>query len=309
MDTSYRVLITGGLGFIGSHLTRALAKEGFEVVVFDNTSRGLIGHVADVRDEIDVVVGDIRDEHLVDKAVSKADVVIHLAALTDVRESIERPDLYFEVNVRGTYNVVKSCRRAFKVIFASSCAVYGEPIRLPISEDHPLNPKSPYAASKIAGEAYVMTFASLYGYKPVIFRLFNVYGPRQSKGYAGVIAEFIRRALSGGPLVIYGDGEQTRDFIFIDDVVNAFKNAIMREVEGVFNIGSGRGVKIVELANIVIRVLGVKTDVIYAPPRIGEIRHSTADISKAKALLGFEPRVGLEEGIRITAEFYRRHWL
>jgi UDP-glucose 4-epimerase len=295
-----RVLVTGGAGFIGSHLVKALVKAGHQVRVLDNLSTGSIENLADVLDAIEFVRGDVSDYGAVESAVRGVDAVVHLAALIDVAESVEKPDLYFDVNVRGTYNVAKASRNINTFVFASSSAVYGEPIRVPIPEDHPLMPKSPYAASKISGEAFVQTFANQYGFRPVILRLFNVYGPKQSRAYAGVIIEFIRRVSRGEPPVIFGDGGQTRDFVHVSDVVEAVMLSLRNEgARGVFNIGSGEGVTINHLARLILKLMG-REDLrpVYAPPRPGDIRHSIADISRAQKELGFKPKVGLEVGIK-----------
>jgi len=295
-----RVLVTGGVGFIGSHLVGVLIRTGHQVRVLDNLSTGSIENLADVLDAIEFVRGDVRDYGVVESAVRDVDAVVHLAALIDVAESVEKPDLYFDVNVIGTYNVTKASRSINTFVFASSSAVYGEPIRVPIPEDHPLMPKSPYAASKVSGEAFVQAFANQYGFRPVILRLFNVYGPKQSRAYAGVIIEFIRRVSRGEPPVIFGDGEQTRDFIHVSDVVEAIMLSLRNEgVRGVFNIGSGEGVTINRLANLILKLMG-REDLrpIYAPPRPGDIRYSIADITRARKELGFKPKVGLEVGIK-----------
>jgi len=295
-----RVLVTGGVGFIGSHLIRVLVRAGHQVRVLDNLSTGSVENLADVLDAIEFVRGDVRDYGAVEYAVRGVDAVVHLAALIDVAESVEKPDLYFDVNVRGTYNVAKASRNINTFVFASSSAVYGEPIKVPIPEDHPLMPKSPYAASKVSGEAFVQTFANQYGFRPVILRLFNVYGPKQSRAYAGVIIEFISRVSRGEPPIIFGDGEQTRDFIHVGDVVEAIMLSLRNErVRGVLNIGSGEGVTINHLARLILKLMG-REDLkpIYAPPRPGDIRHSIADISRARKELGFKPKVGLEAGIK-----------
>jgi len=292
--------VTGGAGFIGSHLVKALVKAGHQVRVLDNLSTGSVENLADVLDAIEFVRGDVSDYGAVESAVRGVDAVVHLAALIDVAESVEKPDLYFDVNVRGTYNVAKASRNINTFVFASSSAVYGEPIRVLIPEDHPLMPKSPYAASKISGEAFVQAFANQYGFRPVILRLFNVYGPKQSRAYAGVIIEFIRRVSRGEPPIIFSDGEQTRDFIHVGDVVEAIMLSLRNErVRGVFNIGSGEGVTINHLARLILKLMG-REDLkpIYAPPRPGDIRHSIADISRARKELGFKPKVGLEAGIK-----------
>jgi len=292
--------VAGGAGFIGSHLVKALVKAGHQVRVLDNLSTGSVENLADVLDAIEFVRGDVSDYGAVESAVRGVDAVVHLAALIDVAESVEKPDLYFDVNVRGTYNVAKASRNINTFVFASSSAVYGEPIRVLIPEDHPLMPKSPYAASKISGEAFVQAFANQYGFRPVILRLFNVYGPKQSRAYAGVIIEFIRRVSRGEPPIIFSDGEQTRDFIHVGDVVEAIMLSLRNErVRGVFNIGSGEGVTINHLARLILKLMG-REDLkpIYAPPRPGDIRHSIADISRARKELGFKPKVGLEAGIK-----------
>jgi len=295
-----RVLVTGGAGFIGSHLVKALVKAGHQVRILDNLSTGSIENIADVLDAIEFARGDVRDYEIVESVIRGVDAVVHLAALIDVAESVERPDLYFDVNVRGTYNMAKASGSVNTFVFASSSAVYGEPIKVPIPENHSLMPKSPYAASKVSGEAFVQAFANQYGFKPVILRLFNVYGPKQSRAYAGVIIEFIRRVSRGEPPVIFGDGEQTRDFIHVSDVVEAVMLSLRSErARGVFNIGSGEGVTINYLARLILKLMG-REDLkpIYAPPRPGDIRHSIADISRARKELGFKPKVKLEVGIK-----------
>jgi len=292
--------VTGGAGFIGSHLVKALVKAGHQVRVLDNLFTGSIENLADVLNTIEFVRGDVRDYGTVESAVRSVDAVVHLAALIDVAESVEKPDLYFDVNVRGTYNVVKASKNVSTFVFASSSAVYGDPIRVPIPEDHPLMPKSPYAASKISGEAFVQAFANQYGFRPVILRLFNVYGPKQSRSYAGVIIEFTRRVSRGEPPVIFGNGEQTRDFVHVSDVVEAVMLSLRNEgARGVFNIGSGEGVTINRLAHLILELMS-REDLrpIYAPPRLGDIRHSIADITRARKELGFEPKLGLEVGIK-----------
>jgi UDP-glucose 4-epimerase len=270
------------------------------VKVLDNLSTGSIENLADVLNAIEFVRGDVRDYGTVEYAVGGVDAVVHLAALIDVAESVEKPDLYFDVNVRGTYNVVKASKNVSTFVFASSSAVYGEPIRVPIPEDHPLMPKSPYAASKVSGEAFVQAFANQYGFRPVILRLFNVYGPKQSRAYAGVIIEFIRRVSRGESPVIFGDGGQTRDFVHVSDVVEAIMLSLRNEgARGVFNIGSGEGITINHLANLILKSMN-REDLkpIYAPPRPGDIRHSIADITRAKKELKYEPKIRLETGIK-----------
>ncbi|MGC8933417.1 MAG: SDR family NAD(P)-dependent oxidoreductase [Candidatus Methanodesulfokora sp.] len=302
---SLRILVTGGAGFLGSHLVRALIKAGHSVRVLDNLSTGSLENIRDL--PLEFIRGDIRDYDTVEAAVKNVDVIFHLAALIDVTESIEKPLDYLEVNVKGTLNVARASRGVSAVLFSSSCAVYGEPEFIPISEDHKLSPKSPYAASKASGEAYIISYSNLNGYRPVILRLFNVYGPKQTKSYAGVISEFIRRALREEPPMIYGDGEQTRDFIHVEDAVHAMIRAMREErARGIYNIGSGKATKIKDLAYLILRLAG-KTGIkpVYMPPRPGDIRNSEADITRARRDLNFEPRVELDRGIEMLMERLR----
>jgi UDP-glucose 4-epimerase len=303
---SLRILVTGGAGFIGSHLVKALVKAGHSVRVLDNFSTGSLENLGDIAGSVELVVGDVRSYGVVEKAVKGVDAVIHLAALIDVAESIEKPDLYFDVNARGTYNIAKACKGVSVLVFASTCAVYGEPVKLPVAEDCTIAPKSPYAAAKVAGEAFIQAYSNLYGYRYAILRLFNVYGPKQSKAYAGVIIEFIKRVSRGEPPIIFGDGEQTRDFIHVSDVVEAIIMAITNEkARGVFNIGSGKPVTINQLAKLILKLMG-REDLkpIHTTPRPGDIRHSVADITKAREALGFKPRIGLEEGLQSLITTY-----
>ena len=295
------MLVTGGVGFIGSHLVRTLAVAGHSVRVLDNLSTGSLDKIGDLLDAVEFFRGDVRDKGAVECALRSVDAVVHLAALLDVAESIEKPMDYFDVNVHGALNVALASKNISVLVFASSCAVYGEPVYLPIDEEHPLNPKSPYAASKVSGEAYVTAYASLYGFRPVILRLFNVYGPCQSKPYAGVITEFIKRVAKGEPPIIYGDGQQTRDFIHVDDAVQAIIRALTSDkAYGVYNIGSGRSTTINDLAQLILKLTG-RTDLkpVYAPQRHGDIRQSVADITKARKELSFKPNISLNNGIKM----------
>jgi len=294
------ILVTGGAGFIGSHLVKELVKSGFSVRVLDNLSNGSLENIRDALGSIEFIKGDIRDKNVVEGALKGVDAVVHLAALIDVAESVEKPELYLDVNVNGTFNVARASRKVSAFIFASTCAVYGEPVRIPIGEDHPLSPKSPYAATKIAGEAFVQAYGNLYGYRPVILRFFNVYGPRQSKAYAGVITEFVKRAASGEPPIIFGDGEQTRDFVHVKDAAKAIIKALESDnASGIYNIGSGVAITINDLAHLILKLAGKENvEPVHGPPRPGDIKHSQANINRAKKELGYNPSVSLEEGIR-----------
>jgi UDP-glucose 4-epimerase len=299
-----RILITGGAGFIGSRLAAKLAEEGEEVIVLDNFSTGRESNLRELGSRVQVIRGDVRNLDDVEKAVRGVEGIAHLAALIDVAESVEKPRLYFDVNVYGTLSLLEAARRVKVFVFASSAAVYGDPLKLPITEDHPLRPLSPYGATKVAGEALVHAYAAMRGFRPVILRLFNVYGPKQSRAYAGVVTEFVRRVLRGEPPVIYGDGTQSRDFVYVDDVVEYFARALrMESVIGVYNIGSGKAVSVLELAELVARALGKpELKPVHAPPRPGDIKHSVADISRAVRDFGYSPRTRLEEGLKTTAE-------
>jgi UDP-glucose 4-epimerase len=300
-----KVLVTGGAGFIGSHVVDRLVADGCWVRVVDNLSTGrlqnITGHLE--RDKVDFVEGDVRDASVVEKSVEDVDVVVHLAAVTSVPFSVENPSFTFDVNVAGTLNLLRSCaeKKVGRFVFASSCAVYGEPKFLPLSEGHPTNPISPYAESKLAGEKFCLGFHEKKLLRSVVLRLFNVYGPRQGvNDYYGVITRFIERGRRGLPLVIYGDGWQTRDFVNIRDVVRAVSSAIESEyAEGnVFNIGSGKPTSVRELAEAVLESAGLDLQILNEEPRLGEIRHSYADISKAEKLLRYRPKVSLKDGLR-----------
>ncbi len=302
-----RVLVTGGSGFIGSHLVERLIAEGYDVEVIDDMSTGRLENLSDVwqNKRLHFTFGDIRNPQLVKISLRDVETVVHLAAITSVKKSIDEPLATHEVNVSGTLSLLKASSeaRVRKFVFASSCGVYGDVHQLPISENQPVNPLSPYAASKLAGEGYCQAFARSYGLDTVCLRLFNVYGPRQNAGeYGGVISKSIERLREGLWPVIYGDGEQFRDFIHIRDVADAFLKVIRGEkfAGEVYNIGSGKATKVNELIRLLLRLLR-KEDVepahLDAVP--GEIRSSLADISKAGQQLGFAPRLHLEEGLSL----------
>ena len=297
-----RVLVTGAAGFIGHHLCGKLLQRGFEVWGLDDLSRGDPARVRELeRDGMKFVDVDIRDRGRVSEVLReiRPSAVAHLVALISVPESFEKPDLYRSVNAEGTRNLVSAANRVGveRFVYASSAAVYGDPVRLPIDEDHPVNPISPYGETKLLGERYVLE-----GFRGASFslRLFNVYGRGQNPEYAGVITRFLERVREGKPPVIYGDGEQTRDFIYVGDVADAFIQALNSNLRGahVFNIGTGRPVSVRELARIVIELAGLDMEPVYADPRPGDIKHSYADISKAKSLLGWIPETSLEDGLR-----------
>lgn len=302
-----KVLVTGALGFIGHHLCIGLARKGYEVLGLDNLSRGRRDRIDLLRKHgVNTIIADIRDLENMVKVFSefKPDVVAHLAALISVEESFEKPLLYEEVNVQGTINVILASNKigVWRIVYASSAAVYGNPVKLPINEEHPTNPLSPYGVSKLAGEMFSKTLFDGEG-GVVVLRLFNVYGIGQNPEYAGVITRFMERLEKGLPPIIYGTGEQTRDFVHVLDVVEAFEKAFKADAGGVvLNIGTGKPTSIRDLAYMMIKLYGLDLKPIYAPPRKGDIMHSYADVSRARKVLGWEPRIGLEEGLKMLIE-------
>ena len=307
---SLRTLVTGGAGFIGSHLVDRLMKEGYEVIVLDNFFAGKVENIQHHSDSrsFHLIKGDVRNLEDVKKAVRDVDVVFHLAAIVNVPLSIENPSLVNHVNIQGTVNLLEASLKENiqQFIYVSTCAVYGEARYLPINEEHPVMPLSPYGISKFTAEHYCKIFHKIHDLKTGCLRFFNVCGPRQSGGpYSGVITQFISRLRKGKPPIIYGDGEQTRDFICVRDVVEACMLALNSQncVGEVINIGTGKPTTINELAKILIRMFG-ETDAKpeYAPVRAGDIRNSYADISKAEMALGYKPKVTLEEGIRLLLQ-------
>jgi UDP-glucose 4-epimerase len=302
------VLVTGGAGFIGSHLVERLLKKGYSVVVLDDLSSGKTENL-DLRNrKLLFLKGDIRNKEIVTRALKDVEVVFHLAALIDVPFSIQNPLLVNQVNVCGSLNILEESvkNNVEKFIYASSCAVYGESQYLPINEEHPTNPLSPYAVSKLAVEKYCQVFNRLHGLKTVSIRLFNVYGPRQKSDspYSGVISRFVHLLRSGELPVIFGDGSQTRDFVYVLDVVDAFYKAMSsKECVGEINVGSGKETSIKELAEVLMEKFGLKkAELIYMEPRAGDIKRSRANIEKAKHILGYMPHFTLENGLNLLLE-------
>lgn len=309
-----RVVVTGAAGFIGSHLCRRLVAEGHEVVGFDDLSEGDAGaNLADVR-EVRLAEGDLRDRDAVSRAAAGCEVIFHHAARKSVPRSVAEPEAFAEVNIGGTLNVLLAARDVgAAVVFASSSSVYGDQEAFPLREDLEPRPRSPYAATKLAGEGLARAWWHSYGVPTVSFRYFNVYGPHQDPAseYAAVIPRFATACLSGGTPVIYGDGEQGRDFTFVDDVVEANLLAARAPTEAfgrVLNVGGGREpTSVNELLRLVAEAAGAEVEARFEPAREGDIRRSHADVSLAGTLLGYEPKVAVDEGVRRTVEWFATH--
>jgi UDP-glucose 4-epimerase len=303
-----RVLVTGGAGFIGSHVLDKLVEEAYTVRVLDNLSSGKLGNIGSHIDSgvVEFIKGDIRDLKVVKKSLEGVNIVIHMAALVSVPLSIENPNLTFDINLTGTLNLLRSSveKRVEKFVFISSCAVCGDPESLPVTEETKPNPISPYAESKLIGERYCLGFSERSLLKTVVLRFFNVYGPRQGMNdYSGVITKFADRCTQGLPLTIYGDGSQTRDFVNVKDVAEAVFAAVKSDVSGeVFNVGSGKPISIEELARTIIELTGGKSVISYEKPRLGDIKDSYGNISKAAKLLNYKPHVSLKSGLRALLE-------
>jgi len=303
-----RVCVTGGAGFIGSHLVERLLADGHEVVVLDDLSTGRLENLGAALDRVTFVEADVRDVPRVEEAVSDCGVVYHQAALAAVARSVESPREVHDVNVTGTVNVLAAARAAGarRVVFASSSSVYGDTETLPKTLDMRTSPRSPYAAGKAAGEGYCEAFHASYGLETVALRYFNVYGPRQSPRslYAAVIPLFIEAMTQGRGPTIYGDGGQTRDFTFVADVVDAVVRAgTAKDAAGtVLNVGCGARISINELAREVAKATGFRGKPRYEDARTGDVRHSLACIERTREMLGWEPRTTLAEGIQAILE-------
>jgi UDP-glucose 4-epimerase len=301
-----KVAVTGGLGFIGSHLVEELSQEN-QVLVIDNESSGHVENIEHLPiDNISLDLGDINQVDLIG-LFEEIDYVFHHAALASVPLSVENPLLCHDANVTGTLKVLDAARRTGvkKVVFASSSAVYGDNTNIPLSEKESLNPKSPYAASKAASELYCQVFNEVYGLPTVALRYFNVFGPRQDPNsqYAAVIPRFIESILIGKQPVIFGDGEQTRDFIYVKEVVRANLLSAESELSGVFNIASGKSLTINKLFEIISQLMGKDLTPSHVEPRPGDIKHSLAEISQAKSL-DFTPISNFNNNLKETVDYF-----
>jgi UDP-glucose 4-epimerase len=304
-----KTLVTGGAGFIGSNLVRALLQEEHEVTVLDNLSSGYLENI-ETLPHARFIRGDIRDPDSVAGAVERVEVVFHMAASVGNKRSIDHPVLDAETNAIGTLRVLEAARRAGvrKIVTSSSAGIFGELKTLPIREDHAVEPDSPYGASKLYEEKICLVYAKLYGMEAVCLRYFNVYGPNQRfDAYGNVIPIFAFQMLRAEPLTVFGDGEQTRDFVNVADVVRANIDASLASgVSGTFNIGSGSRVSINTLVAELKESSGIEPIVRHGPPRAGDVRDSLADISSAAKAFGFSPRVSLREGLAEYIQWARQ---
>src|SRR6185369_4256005 len=303
-----KALVTGGAGFIGPNVARLLAEDGYDVVVLDNLATGYRENLDGLKD-VRVVEADVRDASVMDQVTDGVQVIFHLAASVGNARSIENPLYDSDVNVLGTLRVLEAARRARvrKLVCSSSAAIFGELKHLPIREDHPCEPDTPYGVSKLAEEKHCLAYAKLYELEAVCLRYFNVYGLNQRyDAYGNVIPIFARRMLRGETLTIYDDGEQTRDFVNVDDVARANILAAQAQgVSGVFNIGSGTALTVNELVVQMGKACDITPEIKRAQPRKGDVRHSRADISSASSVLGYRPTVELIDGLRDYMKWMR----
>ncbi len=295
------MLVTGGAGFIGSNLARLLLDRGHTVTILDDLSSGYASNLAAVP-EAAFVEGDVRDPDAVARAIAGCEVVFHLAASVGNTRSIQHPRLDAEINVLGTLTILEAARHhgLRKLVFSSSAGIFGELKTVPITEDHPVEPDSPYGASKLGAEKLCLSYAKLYPLECVCLRYFNVYGVNQRyDAYGNVIPIFAHRMLHDEPVRVFGDGEQTRDFVNVRDVAEAnYLAGMSRGVSGAFNIASGSRVTINALVAMMSEASGISPQVEHGPPRPGDVRHSLADLTQARESLGFEPGVSLADGLR-----------
>jgi nucleoside-diphosphate-sugar epimerase len=305
-----RYLVTGGAGFIGSHIVRRLVGEGELVRVVDNLSTGQSIRLNTVRDSIEFVEGDLADDRVSDEVVRDVDYVLHQAAVPSVQRSLYDPIGTNRANVTATLNLLESCRKARvrRLVYAASSSAYGDTEVLPKTEEMTTNPLSPYALQKLVGERYCKLYYDLYGLETVSLRYFNVFGPDQDphSEYSAVIPKFITKLLAKQPITVYGDGEQSRDFTYVQNVVEANMLAVraMEAPGSVCNIGCGERITLNHLIRLLEEITGIKAQTNFTAPKAGDVRHSLADITQAQRLLGYEPKVMVKEGLRRTVEAF-----
>ena len=308
-----KFLVTGGAGFIGSHITDALVKNNDKVTVLDDFSSGRRENLEAILDKIELVEGDIRDKAIVSKVMQGIDYVLHQAALRSVPKSLGNPELYNDVNINGTLNILNAAKEAKvkRVVFASSSSIYGETDKHPEKEDFLPLLISPYALTKLAGEYYCRIFSQIYGLETASLRYFNVFGPRQSleNEYAVVIPKFITCILKDEEPPVHGDGKQTRDFTYVANVVQAnIKAATAPGIKcEVFNIACGKAYSVLDIVKYVNKILKKDIKPKLGPIRPGDVKHTLADITKAKKLIKFNPEIGFEEGLKKAIEYFKEN--
>ena len=304
-----KVLVTGGAGFIGSHIAQHMVQQDHQVVILDNLSTGRLSNLRDFSEQVTFFEGDVRDAALLKELARGCELVFHQAAVVSVPYSVEHPQQTHDVNIQGTLNALLAARDAGarRLVFASSAAIYGEDPVLPKQEHMRPTPISPYAVEKITGEHYLSSFHQLYGLQTVALRYFNVFGPRQDPGspYSGVISIFVNRLLAGKDPVIFGDGEQYRDFVFVEDVVQANLLAATHDhAPGkVFNVGCGARTSLNQLVAMLSELTGYQAKPTHEAPRAGDIRESLADISRISQTLGYTPGVAVKDGLAALVEY------
>ncbi len=304
-------LVTGGAGFIGCNLVRRLVALGKKIRIFDNFSTGKRENLRNLHRKIEIIEGDLRDLALVMEATKKVKIIFHEAALPSISRSVIAPNTTNDVNITGTLNLLQAARAngVKRLIYASSSSVYGNSPKLPKDEKMATNPISPYAVSKLAGEGYCQAFHHIYGLETVILRYFNIFGPYQDPAseYSGVIAKFINAFLDNAPLTVYGDGEQSRDFTYVDDVVEANLTAASCSSDNsgeIFNVARGKMVTLNQMIEILKALFKQNPKVIYTAPRPGDVRHSLAEVSKLKERLNFLAKASFAEGLKKTVQWY-----
>ena len=293
-----KYLVTGGAGFIGSHLTKKLVEEGNDITIIDNLNTGKEKNLESIKDKIDFVKGDILDKNLLEDITGNIDGVFHQAALASVQDSFSKPDEYYNVNVNGTENILKLAKKNnFKVVYASSSSIYGNPKRIPIEESDEKNPINPYAKTKLEKEELAKIYSKM-GVKVIGLRYSNVFGKGQSKEYAGVLKLFLERIRDKSPPKINGDGTQARDFVHVSDVVNSNIMSMNSDVNhAFFNVGTGTSITILDLAKTIIKSSGLNLEPVFGPALKGDVQKTTANIDLIKEKIGWKPTVVLEEWI------------
>src|SRR6056297_538343 len=309
--TNNKILVTGGAGFIGSHLVDLLLAQGHQVVVLDNFSTGKLNNLPSADSALSVINGDIRCHATVEQASTGCDAIVHLAAVASVQASVDDPCSTHQVNLVGTLNLLEAAKKQGieRFIYASSAAVYGDTQELPVSEVTQLKPLTPYAVDKLAGEYYIDFYRRQYDLKPVIFRFFNIFGPRQdpSSPYSGVISIFLQRALVEQPITVFGDGEQTRDFVYVADLVKLLEQSVTtsKTIVEPMNVGNGKQTTLNQLLAAIQDFSSHPLDISYDNPRPGDIRHSCADNQRIKEQMNFCHEYPIAEGLKCTWEWMR----